>query len=261
VAASRAGGKVFMVGRIGADEFASALQNSLENSRVDTTYLKKTPGSSTGVALITLDAQGQNTIVVASGANGLLSPEDILAAEPAFEGAAVLLLQLEIPIPTVAKAVEIARKHSVRVVLNPAPAQALNPDLLKQIDYLIPNEYELALLTGIEPVAMAVNALHDLGTRAVIVTLGGNGAMVAEGGSHEHIPGYTVPVVDTVAAGDAFVGAFAVALAEGRSAQEAAAWGNAAGAISVTRSGAQPSLPWREELEAFLKEHSQPAEG
>jgi ribokinase len=253
VAAARSGGKVKMIGRVGSDPFGETLRKGLQENRVDTTCVLTTPGASSGVALITLDAQGQNTIVVASGANALLSPQDLRDFAPVFEGASILLLQLEIPLETVARAIALAKLYGVKVILNPAPAQPLPPNLLAQVDYLIPNQYELALATGIQVVSLAADALHGLGTPAVIVTLGGNGAFVSTPEKKVHVQGHTVPVVDTVAAGDAFVGAFAVALAEGKDLLEAVEWGNAAGAITVMRPGAQPSLPLREEITAFLQ--------
>ena len=253
VAAARAGGKVIMIGRVGEDLFGDQLIHNLAVDGVDTTYLRRTPAAASGVALITLDENGQNTIVVAMGANGLLSPQDILDAEDAFQDAAILLLQLEIPLETVSQAVSLARKYGVRVVLNPAPARILPENLLKQVDYLIPNENELALLTGIYALNLSVDSMRDVVSGAVVATLGGKGILVVEGHERpQRLAAHEVEVVDTVAAGDAFVGCFGVALAEGKSTLDAAIFGNAAAAISVTRSGAQPSLPNRAEIDTFL---------
>lgn len=255
VAAARAGGKVKMIGRIGDDAFGDTLQAGLQSNHVDTTCVVRTPGAASGVALITLDNLGQNTIVVAAGANSLLTPGDIHEFSPVFEGASVLLLQLEIPLETAAKAMAMAKFYGVKVILNPAPATGLSGSLLAQVDYLVPNQTELALLTGMQVVSLAADALQSLGTGAVIVTLGGEGVLVYKGSENFHLTSHVVPVVDTVAAGDAFVGAFAVAISEGLSLRDAAERGNAAGAISVTRMGAQPSLPTRQEIDAFLQEH------
>ena len=256
VAAARLGGVVKMIGRVGTDAFGDVLIDTLARDRVDTAHVVRDGESPTGVALITVDAaSGQNTIVVASGANARVTPDDVDAADAAFEGAAVLLLQLECPLPAVARAIELEKRHGARVVLNPAPAQPLDPALLSGVDYLIPNQTELALLTGVpdaHAVREAAQRLQAAGVRQVIVTLGKEGALVAEAGGETHLPAYRVQAVDTTAAGDAFVGAFAVALLEGRSTREAARWGNAAGALAVTRAGAQPSLPTRAELETFL---------
>ncbi len=254
VAAARAGGRVKMIGRLGSDPFGEKLEQELKNNGVDTIGVQHTPQASSGVALITLDELGQNTIVVAPGANELLTPQDLRDYSPVFEGASVLLVQLETPLETVAKAMALAKLHGVKVVLNPAPAQPLPGSLLARVDYLIPNQHELALITGMQIVSLAVDALHDLGTGAVIVTLGSSGVFVSQPNHRTNLPAHVVPVVDTVAAGDAFVGTFAVALSEGKDLVEAAEWGNAAGALAVTRAGAQPSLPNRAEIEAFLAE-------
>lgn len=255
VAASRAGGSVRLIGRVGADAFGDALLQNLAQDQVDTRFVRRTPGAASGVALITLDAQGQNTIVVASGANALLTPQDVLDSQPAFEGAAVLVLQLETPLNTVAQAIDLARQHHVPVIVNPAPARSLPESLLRRLDYLIPNESELALLSGIDATSLAADAVAELVAKAVVVTLGANGVLVAEGHHRRRLAAHLVDVVDTVAAGDAFVGAFAVALAEGQDTSQAAIFGNAAGALAVTRSGAQPSLPNRAELDSFLSSH------
>lgn len=254
VAAARAGGRVKMIGRLGDDAFGDRLETELKNNGVDTTCIQRTANTASGVALITLDDQGQNTIVVASGANALLTPQDLRDYTPVFEGASVLLVQLETPLATVAKAMALAKLHGVKVVLNPAPAQPLPGSMLAHVDYLIPNEHELALITGMQIISLASDSLHSLGTGAVIVTLGSSGVYISQPNHRTSLPAHVVPVVDTVAAGDAFVGTFAVALSEGKDLIEAAEWGNAAGALAVTREGAQPSLPNRAEIEAFLAE-------
>ncbi len=252
VAAARLGGLVRMVGKVGADAFGENLLEQVSTNGVDATFIQKEPTRATGVALITVNDEGENTIVVAPGANERLTPEDILLAEMAFEGAAVLLLQLEIPLPSVEQAIDTAKRHGAQIVLNPAPAQVLPAELLAKVDYLIPNQTEISLLTGVEATGVAVSFLHDLGVRHLIVTLGDEGVLVSEKHHEKYIPAYPVDVVDTTAAGDAFVGAFAVALTEGLEPFQAASWGNAAGALSVTRQGAQPSLPTRSELDQFI---------
>lgn len=252
VAAARLGAHVKMVGRVGGDSFGEALLQTLARDGVDTTHIRRVPESPTGVALIVVDATGQNTIVVAGGANAMLTAEDVSAAESAFAGSAVLLLQLESPLPAVVRAIDLAKKHGSKVILNPAPAQMLEAALLAQVDYLIPNQTELALLAGVDSVESAANRLRSIGVRNVIVTLGGDGVFAANDEGETRLAAHRVKIVDTTAAGDAFVGGFAVALAEGRSFREALAWGNAAGALAVTRAGAQPSLPKRGEVERFL---------
>ncbi len=257
VAAARVGGIVSMVGRVGQDDFGTALLQNLAANGVDAVQVKRDAEAATGVALITVAANGQNTIVVAPGANGLLAPSDVTAAKDLFTDGDVLLLQLEIPLAAVARAVEVARTRGTRVVLNPAPAQSLDSALLKHVDVIVPNQSELGLLTGMavesmEDVTAAAHALRATGVKNVIVTLGSEGVLVIDEMNTSLLPPHQVDVVDTTAAGDAFVGAFAVALGRGGTLVEAARWGNAAGALAVTKAGAQPSLPSRAELEQLL---------
>ncbi len=258
VAAARLGAEVKMIGRVGKDAFGEALLETVARDGVDTSFLFRDPDAASGVALITVDEAGRNTIVVAAGANARLTADDVVSAEAAFRGASVLVMQLEIPLPVVEKSIWLARKHDLKIILNPAPAQSLPDGLLSSVDYLIPNQNELALLAGNEnSLDSSVQALQMRGATCLIVTLGEQGVLVARGSERRHIPAYKVTAVDTVAAGDAFVGAFAVAIAEGYSLLEAAEWGNAAGAVAVTRPGAQPSLPHRDELLAMLSEADQ----
>jgi ribokinase len=278
VAAARLGAQVSMVGRLGQDTFAGSLLDNLTAAGVDHTFVIQDPEAATGVALIMVDDAGQNSIVVASGANMRLSPADVDAAEAAIADADALLLQLESPLETVARAAEVARAHGVRVILNPAPARSLPATLLSLVDVLIPNESETALLTGV-PVGdwpetetaaragigttlreellvlrgeKAARALRESGVDTVILTLGERGALLAREGETTLFPAFEVTPVDTTAAGDAFVGGFAVALAEGKPLAEAVRWGNGAGALATTRLGAQPSLPTRQALETLL---------
>lgn len=257
VAAARLGAKVSMVGRVGQDAFARPLLDNLAAAGVDHTFVSRDPQAATGVALIVVDDNGENSIVVASGANMRLAPADVDAAETVIASAGVLLLQLESPLETVIRAAEVARGHGVTVVLNPAPAQSLPAKLLALVNVLIPNQSETALLTGL-PVdtpaqaQAAALALQESGVDTVILTLGERGALLYGRDGSQEFPAFSVTPVDTTAAGDAFVGGFAVALAEGRSLAEAVRWGNAAGALAATQLGAQPSLPEREALEAML---------
>lgn len=253
VAAARAGAMTSMIGRVGKDAFGDALLTNLNQNGVETGQVIQ-DGGATGVALITVSDDGQNTIVVAQGANALLTPEDIDRAADLFVPGSVLLTQLEVPLETIAYAVRIAKSRGVTVLLNPAPAQQLPKALLAEVDYLVPNQHELALLAGEDDVDAGVAVLRGLGVRNVLVTLGGDGVLLVSETTRLHVPAYTVTPVDTTAAGDAFVGAFGAALAAGRSALDAVRWGNAAGAIAVTRTGAQPSLPTRVEVEALLNQ-------
>ncbi len=255
VSAARLGGKVTMIGRVGRDNFGAALLDKVKGDGIDAAHILIDRDSPTGVAFITVDDLGQNTIVVASGANGRLALEDIANAENVFETAAVLLLQLECPLSAVEHAIKLARKTNTKIVLNPAPAQLLDTEMLQQVDYLIPNQTELTLLAGQESISAAIDVLLGMGVKSLVVTLGESGALVVDHRGQEHVPAYNVPVVDTTAAGDAFAGAFAVALCEGKSILDAARWGNAAGALTVMHAGAQPSLPYRDDFLAFLSEN------
>jgi ribokinase len=257
VAAARLGARVSMVGRVGQDAFAKPLLDNLAAAGVDHTFVGRDPEAATGVALIVVDDAGQNSIVVASGANMQLSPADVERAETAISVADVLLLQLESPVETVNRAAELARAHGVMVVLNPAPACPLPASLLSLVDVLIPNESETALLTRLPvsdraEVEAAAVALRDLGVGTLILTLGERGALLAQEEGVSLFPAFQVTPVDTTAAGDAFMGGFAVALAEGQALEDAVRWGNAAGALATTKLGAQPSLPVRQDLQAML---------
>lgn len=254
VAAARLGGQVSMIGRVGNDDFGETLLRTVQQNGVDASRILKDPSAATGVALITVDHAGQNTIVVASGANAKVSPEDIQTASPLFSKGGILLLQLECPLSAVSEAVRLAHRNGMTVVLNPAPAQPLDPELLSGVDVLIPNQSELALLSGKEDLSQGVKILQSWDVRQVIVTLGDDGVLIAGEGYEEKLPAHHVEVVDTTAAGDAFVGGFAVALSEGLDVRTAAAWGNVAGALSVTRAGAQPSLPDRKTFDQFMSQ-------
>ena len=258
VAAARIGGHVSMVGRVGGDAFAQDLLDNLAASGVDHSHVTRDREAATGVALITVDDDGENTIVVASGANMQLSPQDVEAAEEAIAASKVLLLQLESPLETVMHAAQVAQAHGVTVVLNPAPARQLPVELFSLVDVLVPNESETALLTGLlvnslGAIESAAGALLDKGIGTVILTLGAQGALLADAKGFNLVPAFKVDPVDTTAAGDAFMGAFGVALAEAKPAAEAVRWGNAAGALAATKLGAQTSLPYREEVETLLE--------
>jgi ribokinase len=256
VAAARLGGRVRMVGRVGEDAFGQSLKAGLAREGVDTTWIRESPGPS-GVAFILVDPRGQNQIAVAPGANARLTPGDL--PEEAFREARVLLLQLEVPLETVERAVALGREAGARVLLNAAPVQSLPPGVLHGVDLLLVNEVEAGQLAGASPprspeegLALA-RRLRDLVPRArVVLTLGAQGAVWwGEGGGH--IPAFPVEAVDATAAGDAFAGALAVALAEGMKTEAALRFASAAGALAATRPGAQPSLPRRTEVNAFLR--------
>jgi len=257
VAAARLGAQVSMVGRLGCDAFGNQLLEGLAAAGIDSTFVLQDGEAPTGVALIVVDEAGQNSIVVAAGANMRLSPADVDRAESAIAGSNVLLLQLESPLDTVIRAAELAQHHDVTVILNPAPAHPLPDRLLAMVDVLIPNESETAILTGtsvesLDQASAAALALLQLGIGAVVLTLGDKGAILAQEDRVEVMPAFQVRAVDTTAAGDAFAAGLAVALAEGMDLVDAVRWGNAAGALAATVHGAQPTHPTRHDLEQLL---------
>ena len=257
VAAARLGAQVSMVGRVGADDFGQAMRRALTEDDIDCACVFEDETAGTGIAAILVDDAGENSIVVASGANARLSPADVERAQAAIAGADSLLLQLETPLETVIRAAEIARAHHVAVLLNPAPARTDLDALLPLVDVLILNESETALLTGLPvedeaALLAAADALRATGVGVIILTLGAQGALLVQASGAEAIPAFPVDAVDTTAAGDAFVGGFAVALAEKKPLGEAVRWGNAAGGLAATKLGAQPSLPTRQALLALL---------
>lgn len=263
VAAARLGGAVTMVGRVGDDAYGRAQLAGLQAEGINTTFVAVDRNAHTGVALITVASESaQNSIVVSPGANWALSAADVEAATAAIAGADIILLQLETPLEVIERAIAIAAAHNVPVLLNPAPARPLPPQVLKQITYFIPNENETAFYTGrsitdIDSATEAAETLQKMGLEVVILTLGNQGALLHTQEMSRHVPAYPVEAVDTTAAGDAFVGGFAVATASGRPLPEAVRFGVMAGALAVTKAGAQPSLPGREAVEKLLQ-HPQP---
>lgn len=248
VAAARAGGGVAMIGAVGCDAFGAELRHTLEASGVDTDLLRTVDGPS-GTAHIVVDDEGGNSIVVIPGANGTvtaLGPGD----EALITMAQALLLQLELPLSVVLAGAGAARRHGVRTVLTPAPAQPLPPELLGAVDLLVPNEHEAATLTGVaEPRAAAEALLRQV--PEVVITLGAAGCLYAARGSAPvTLPAPRVTAVDTTAAGDTFVGVLTVALVEGRPMAEALRWAAGAAALCVQRPGASTSMPYRTEIEA-----------
>ncbi|WP_104013073.1 ribokinase [Burkholderia anthinoferrum] len=254
VAAARLGASVAMIGCVGDDAFGARLHAALAAERIDVTHLHRIAGTATGVATITVDDGGANSIVVVPGANACVDADRIDAACDAIAGAALLVCQLEVPVATVARAIACASAHHTPVLLNPAPAQPLFDALLARVDYLVVNETEAESLTGIAvgddaSAARAADALRAKGVGNVLVTLGARGVCwrgSAGSGRHRAL---AVAAVDTTAAGDTFVGGFAVARAGGASIDDAIGFGQRAAAISVTRRGAQTSIPTRDEVD------------
>ncbi|MBC3486482.1 ribokinase [Pseudomonas sp. SWRI50] len=255
VAVARLGGSVAMVGNVGDDAYGQQLRKALEREGVDCQAVSVCEGVSSGVALITVDAASQNCIVIIPGGNGLLTPQTVQRFDTLLQAADVIICQLEVPAETVAWA--LARGHELgkRVILNPAPATGPLPSTwFGHIDYLTPNESEAEALTGIAvtdqgSALRAGERLLQLGAGKVIITLGAQGALLVTAQGHQHFPAPVVQPVDTTAAGDTFVGGFAAALVRGLEEGEAIAFGQRAAALSVTRVGAQPSIPYLSELQ------------
>jgi len=263
VAAAKLGGNsvaVRMVGRVGYDVFADHLKASLSAAGVDVGAVNAAKSAATGVALISVDRTGQNSIVVASGANHELAASDVEAMRQVFRGARLALFQLETPLDTVAAALALAREEGLTTILDPAPAQALPESLLKQVEILTPNESEALRLLDRPPTRVSPGeapelaaALRRRGPQTVIIKLGEHGCYVDSPVIKSHIPGFTVKVRDTTAAGDTFNAALAIAMAEGAPLEPALRFANAAAAVSVTRPGAQTSAPLRREVDDFLQ--------
>lgn len=258
VAAARLGYPVQMIGRLGDDGFGAQLRAGLEKAGVGTECIATSEGSS-GVALIEVSSKGENSIVVVPGANFKLTSQDLVANLPLIRQAGVVLAQLEIPLETIEQLAEICARENVPLILDPAPARDLPRNILERTTWFTPNESEAAFYagSGLDGPKAVAEALFDQGCRGVLLKMGSHGVYLAyERGRGENVPAFSVTAVDSTAAGDAFNGAFAVALMLGESARDSATFAAAVAAISVTRVGAQPSMPTMAEVEAFLKNHS-----
>jgi ribokinase len=249
-----------MIGRVGRDAFGPPLLEGLRAEGIDCRCVHLTEEAATGVAMILVNAQGENCIVVAGGANRRLTPDDVFSCEEAFEGASLLLVQLELPLPTVRAAIDVARRHGCKVILDPAPAIRDMPRELYRVDVLSPNAHEAEVLTGARALEERVDKqvaseLIARGAAATVLKLGPRGCLAAMADGHFYtVPTYDVPVVDTTAAGDAFTGALGLALARGRSMHQAAKFANAAGALACTRIGAQSAMPTAQEVELLMRD-------
>ncbi|MFZ6688115.1 ribokinase [Undibacterium sp. SXout11W] len=257
VAAARQGAQVNFIGAVGDDGFGAFSKQCLSAEGIDITHLSTVAGVATGVAGILVEDAGDNSIVLAAGANACLQEQHIEAARSGISGAQLLLCQLETPIATVERAIAVARAEGVKVILNPAPARDLSPALLKQVDFLILNETEASQLSGITvndqtTAQTASEKLLAMGVVTIILTMGGNGALITQQAGSQFIKAIKVDVVDTTAAGDTFVGAFAVGIANGLTVLEASVEAQYTAALTVTRLGAQTSIPQRQEVLGFI---------
>jgi ribokinase len=247
VAARLCGAEVFMVARVGSDLFGPATIENFRTQGIDTTHVKQVEGLSSGVAPIFVEPNGQNRILVVKGANDALKPADVDAAAETLKSADCIVLQFEIPVPTVYYTIEFARKHGIRCILNPAPAQPVDLGALKDLDYFVPNETEAETITGsrvknVDDAKKCAEKLVAGGIRRVIVTLGSNGSLLASRDGSEHVPPFAVDSVDSTGAGDAFIGSFAVFLGEGVPEKEAVRRANLYAGLSTTGVGTQKSF-------------------
>lgn len=261
VAAHRAGANVTLVTKVGKDVFGKVALDFYQGEGMNTDYILQDPQRETGVALIMVDeVSAQNEIVVVSGACGNITDDDVERCRPLIESASILLLQHEINFDAQYKAIDIAHKAGVKIVLNPAPATAIPDEVLKKIDTVTPNETEAYVLTGVEvknadDARNAAKVFLDKGVKNVVITMGALGAFATDGERSELLPRLKVNAVDTTGAGDAFNGGFVMALSEGRDLFEALRYGNATGALSVTKIGTAPAMPTRSEIDAMVREN------
>ena len=259
VAAGRSGANIAFIACTGDDDTGERVRKQLASDNIDVSPVSVVEGESTGVALIFVNAEGENVIGIHAGANAALKTERVEAQRAIISGADALLMQLESPVESVLAAAKIAHENHTTVVLNPAPARVLSDELLALVDIITPNETDAEKLTGIRvendgDAARAAGALHDKGIGTVIITLGSRGVWVSANGEGRRVPGFKVKAIDTIAAGDTFNGALVTALLEGIAMDEAIRFAHAAAAIAVTRKGAQPSVPWRKEIDEFLSQ-------
>ena len=256
VAASKLGASVFMVGCVGQDSFGEQLVDSLNGNHVQTMHIRRVH-TATGTAVITVDDNGANTIVVVGGANQECCSDDVDNALAILDQPGILLVQNEVPQQTVEYAIKTAKSKGWIVIVNPAPARPIDESIMSQIDIIMPNETEAALLTNsvVTSLADAKTAAEKLlatGVQSVIITLGASGAVSRTAAECDHMKSFKVAAVDTTAAGDCYAGALAAGMAEGKTLKESMAFAAAAAALSVTKAGAQPSLPWRHEVDEFI---------
>ncbi|MCS2151464.1 ribokinase [Scandinavium goeteborgense] len=259
VAAGRSGANIAFIACTGDDDTGEQVRKQLASDNIDIAPVSVVAGESTGVALIFVNGEGENVIGIHAGANAALTTERVAEQKERIASADALLMQLESPLESVLAAAKIAHGNQTTVALNPAPARELPDELLSLVDIITPNETEAEKLTGVrvendEDAAQAAQVLHDKGIETVIITLGSRGVWASQKGTGQRVPGFKVQAIDTIAAGDTFNGALMTALLEGTELPEALRFAHAAAAIAVTRKGAQPSVPWRKEIDDFLRQ-------
>lgn len=257
IAARRLGGKVTFITKLGDDQFGQSYRQYFIQNGLDPKYLLQAPDLPTGVALIELSPQGENRIIVSPGANGSLSVKDLKTSSRVWKGIQVFITQLEIPLPTVRTGLKMAREHGALTLLNPSPLMPIPLGILSLVDFLVPNEWEAARMTGIKMrkkgnFPKMAERLLKKGVRNVVITLGPRGLFFKNRDEEIWMDAFPVKAIDTTAAGDAFLGALACGLAEGKPIREVLKLANAAGALATTKLGAQPSLPGKKELEKYL---------
>lgn len=257
VAASRLGAAVAMVGQVGADAFGDELLATLQKAGVKTDGVRRVAGGTTGVALISVAPNGENAIVVAPGANMAWQDGAVAEVERAVAGCRLVVLNLEVPPPVIMRAVRAAKRGGARVILNPAPHRTGDEACFGEVDFFVPNQVEAALFARLPPDGVrdwgdVGRRLRLLGPDTVVITLGAEGSLIVSDEVATLVPGFKLPVVDTTAAGDAFVGGLATALIGGATIPGAVRYANACGALAVTKAGAQPSLPHRADVEHLL---------
>ncbi|MFT4414829.1 ribokinase [Fredinandcohnia humi] len=260
VAAARLGGNVTFVGKVGTDQFGDEALITLKNEKINIQYLLRDDELSTGVGFVTLEESGSNRIIVVPGANLNYKIDDLVKIKKMIKNSKVIIAQLEMDLGMTEQAISIASMHNIPVILNPAPAQRLSDDLLSKVTYLTPNETEAEILTGltitsVEDAAIAGKALLDKGVKNVIITLADKGSLIVNPYGVKHITGYSVKAIDSVAAGDSFNGALAFGIINGKSLEDSVRFANAVGALTVTKEGAIPSLPYLSEVEDFIEKY------
>ena len=259
IASKRLGGKILFITKLGNDPYGVNYRQYLIKNDLDPKGILRDRKNPTGIALIELDPKGENRIIVSSGANGSLSKEDLERLSPLWKGINVFVTQLEIPIATVRFGLETAKHRGAITLLNPSPPLVLHSEILSLVDYLVPNEWEAQSITGIKmkgnrDVRKMAQKLLEMGTKNVAITLGSKGLFFKNENQEIWMKAFKVKVVDTTAAGDAFMGALACGLSENKTIREALRFAEGAGALAVTQLGAQPSLPHRKELRTFLRD-------